>query len=65
MRVNHVLAITANPNPLSLPTNPTNGVKLFAGPQQIGGTGIFFANQDGVTDELVSRSKSILYGIIF
>jgi hypothetical protein len=65
VRVNHVLSITANPNPLSLPTNPTNGVKLFAGPQQIGGTGIFFANQDGVTDELVSRSKSILYGIIF
>lgn len=65
VRVNHVLSITANPNPLSTPDNPTNGVKVFAGPQQIGGTGIFFANQDGVTDELVSRSKSILYGIIF
>lgn len=65
VRVNNVLGITALPNPLLVPSIPTNGAKIYTGAQSIGGTGIYFVNQDQTRDELVSRSKSILYGIIF
>lgn len=63
--INNVLEVRSLPNPLVTPTAPTNGVKIYTGIQSIGGTGIYFVNQDQTRDELVSRSKSILYGIIF
>lgn len=63
--VNNTLEVRSLPNPLITPAPPTNGVKIYTGPQSIGGTGIYFVNQDQTRDELTSRSKSILYGIIF
>lgn len=63
--VNNTLEVRSLPNPLITPAPPTNGVKIYTGVQSIGGTGIYFVNQDQTRDELVSRSKSILYGIIF
>jgi hypothetical protein len=63
--VNNTLEIRSLPNPLVTPAPPTNGVKIYTGSPGIGGTGIYFVNQDQIRDELTSRSKSILYGIIF
>lgn len=63
--IDNVLQIKQLPNQFLLPASPIDGVKIYAGPQSIGGTGIYFVNEEQTRDELVSRSKSILYGIIF
>jgi hypothetical protein len=63
--IDNNLAIKELPNPLLVPATPTDGVKIYASDQSIGGTGIYFVNKEQTRDELVSRSKSILYGIIF
>jgi len=63
--INNNLTIPKPANIFEVPTTPSNGVKIFAGVQDVGGTGIYFVNENSTTDELVSKSKSILYGIIF
>jgi hypothetical protein len=48
----------------STPSSAAGSTLLYAGTATGGGTGIFFV--DGTTsDELVSKSKSIVYGLIF
>lgn len=45
--------------------NPSNGVVLYSKTLGDGGTGLYFKNQDGTTDEVISRNKALLYSIIF
>lgn len=47
------------------PDAPTEGVRIYSSAESIGGTGIYFVNEEGTRDEMVSRSRAILYGIIF
>lgn len=47
------------------PLSPINGVTLYAGDEQDGGTGLFFVNDIGTTDEMISKSKALLYSILF
>jgi LEA14-like dessication related protein len=47
------------------PLTPADGVTLYVNAAGDGGTGIYFKNADGVSDELVSRNKALLYSIIF
>ena len=44
---------------------PAEGVTIYSKTLGDGGTGLFFKNQDGTTDEFVSRNKALLYSIIF
>jgi hypothetical protein len=44
---------------------PAEGTTLYSKTLADGGTGLFFINSDGTTDELVSRNKALLYSIIF
>lgn len=44
---------------------PTEGVTIYSKTLGDGGTGLFFINEDGTTDEFVSRNKALLYSIIF
>jgi hypothetical protein len=53
------LTKTANPN------QPTNGTTIYAKDEADGGTGLFFVNDIGTQDELISRNKALLYSIIF
>jgi hypothetical protein len=47
------------------PTTPIGYVKLYSkNIPENGGTGIFFVNTTGTSDELISRSKSLLYSLI-
>ena len=48
----------------SAPSSETGYNKLYAATPSSGGTGLFVTN-DTVSDELVSKSKAIVYGIIF
>lgn len=47
------------------PTAPVDGIKLWSNTEGDGGTGLFFINQNGTTDEVISRNKALLYSIIF
>jgi hypothetical protein len=49
----------------SEPTMPDDGVKVYADDEGDGGTGIYFINEDGTSDELISRTKALLLSIIF
>lgn len=44
---------------------PTSGTRVYADTLADGGTGLYFAHQDGTRDELVSRNKALLFSIIF
>jgi hypothetical protein len=48
-----------------LASPPTEGVTVYSKTLGDGGTGLFFVNEDGTTDEFVSRNKALLYSIIF
>jgi hypothetical protein len=48
----------------SPPVSAANKNKIYASPPAEGGTGLFFVNTSH-SDELVSKRKAILYGIIF
>lgn len=50
---------------LFFPDIPTEGARIYSSVESIGGTGIYFVNEEGTRDEMVSRSRAILYGIIF
>jgi hypothetical protein len=47
------------------PSTPTEGVTVYSKALGDGGTGLYFVNEDGTTDEFVSRNKALLYSIIF
>ena len=46
------------------PTNVANAVSLYSNAMGGGGTGLYFTSTSGA-DELVSKGKAIVYGIIF
>lgn len=48
----------------SMPSNVTNTVAIYSNTTGSGGTGLYFTS-DTASDELVSKSKAIVYGIIF
>jgi hypothetical protein len=52
-------------NKTSVPTTPTGYVKLYSSnvPGN-GGTGLYFVNTTGVNDELVSKTRALLYALI-
>lgn len=50
---------------LFAPDQPIEGARIYSSTESIGGTGIYFVNEEGTRDEMVSRSRAILYGIIF
>lgn len=50
---------------LFFPDAPVEGTRIYSSVESIGGTGIYFVNDGNTRDELVSRSRAILYGIIF
>lgn len=50
---------------ISAPSAPVDGTKIYASSEGDGGTGVYFINEDGTTDELISRSKALLLSIIF
>lgn len=44
---------------------PAQGTTIYSKTLGDGGTGLYFINEDGTTDEFVSRNKALLYSIIF
>lgn len=63
IRVLDDFLMVKNPNAPALPP-PDSGTKLYAAEVGGGGTGLYAATSEGV-DELASRRKAIIYGLLF
>jgi hypothetical protein len=50
---------------ISDPVQPVDGTIIYAKQEADGGTGLFFVNENGTQDELISRNKALLFSIIF
>ena len=47
------------------PTAPTVGVKIYSKEQGTGATNIYYVNETGRRDELISNNRALLYGMLF
>ena len=47
------------------PSQPTDGMKIYVADQYTGKSGIYFVNDEGNRDELVSKNRALLYGMLF
>jgi hypothetical protein len=47
------------------PDAPTEGVTFYTNNSNAGATGIYFANEDGQRDELISRNRALVYSMLF
>lgn len=47
------------------PDAPADGIKLYVKTEEAGGTSLYFVNSNETQDELVSRSKALLFSFIF
>ena len=68
IRIDDMLHITSVPNssdPALMPAFPTDGIKLYISDQYTGKTGIYFANAEQNRDELVSKNRALLFGMLF
>ena len=50
---------------IHVPTQPSDGNKLYMQAESYGQTGMFFVNSQGTRDELISKNRSILYSMLF
>ena len=62
VRIDDILDINSA---ASVPTFPTDGIRLYVDNQYTGKTGIFFANAEENRDELVSKNRALLFGMLF
>lgn len=44
---------------------PTHGTRVYGDTKAGGGTGLYFVNKDETNDELASRNRALLYGMLF
>ena len=47
------------------PSQPTDGMKIYVADQYTGKSGLFFTNDQGNRDELVSKNRALLFGMLF
>jgi len=67
VKINDVLQITETPgtdDPVTDPSAPTDGVKIYAKSEGTGNTGLYFVNTNNTNDELISRNRALLYGYL-
>lgn len=47
------------------PSQPSDGVSLYNKEEDVGGTGIYFVNEEGTRDELISKKRAIFFSMMF
>jgi len=61
----HLNRIPSDDDPSLSPSFPTDGTKIYVTDQYTGKSGIYFANDEGNRDELVSKNRALLFGMLF
>ena len=68
VRIDDMLHINSTPSDddaTMVPSFPDEGIKLYVSNQSHGNTGIFFANAENNRNELVSKNRALLFGMLF
>ena len=68
VRIDDMLHINSTPSDddaTMVPLFPDEGIKLYVSNQSHGNTGIFFANAENNRNELVSKNRALLFGMLF
>tara|TARA_B110000503_G_scaffold83970_1_gene127990 strand:+ start:32 stop:1030 length:999 start_codon:yes stop_codon:yes gene_type:complete len=61
----HINSVPSIDDATLVPTFPDEGIRLYVDNQYTGKTGIFFANAEENRDELVSKNRALLFGMLF
>jgi hypothetical protein len=62
IRIDDMLHINSTTD---IPAYPDDGIKLYVSDQYSGKTGIYFINAEQNRDELVSKNRALLFGMLF
>ena len=68
VRIDDTLHINSTPGIddfLTEPLAPDDGAKIYVSNQSTGKSGVFFVNQSETRDELVSKNRALLFGMLF
>jgi hypothetical protein len=61
----HINSVPGDDDPSTSPLFPFDGAKIYTSNEGTGKTGIYFANADQTRDELVSKNRALLFGMLF
>ena len=61
----HLNRVPSDDDASMTPTAPSDGTKIYVANEYTGKSGIFFANDQGSRDELVSKNRALLFGMLF
>ena len=61
----HLNRVPSDNDPSLIPLQPNDGIKIYVADQYTGKSGIFFTNDQGNRDELVSKNRALLFGMLF
>ena len=61
----HLNRVPSDGDPSLEPSQPTDGMKIYVADQYTGKSGLFFTNDQGNRDELVSKNRALLFGMLF
>jgi len=68
VRVDDMLQINSVPgvdDATTVPAAPIDGVTVYTNSEDVGGTGMFFVNQDSSRGELISKNKALVFSMVF
>ncbi len=68
VRIDDTLHINSTPGDDDVaiePTQPIDGSKIYISTQSTGKSGIYFVNDEANRDELVSKNRALLFGMLF
>ena len=61
----HLNRVPSDDDPNLFPLIPLDGTRIYVADQYAGKSGIYFANDEGNRDELVSKNRALLFGMLF
>lgn len=61
----HLNRVPSDDDPSLEPAAPSDGTKIYVADQYTGKSGIFFVNDENNRDELVSKNRALLFGMLF
>jgi hypothetical protein len=61
----HLNRVPSDDDPSLEPIAPLDGTKIYIADQYTGKSGIFFVNDENNRDELVSKNRALLFGMLF
>jgi len=68
VKIKDTLEITKTPGDDDIlldPNPPLEGIKLYSKAQGTGKTGLYFVNENNYQDEVISKSRALLYSMLF